>query len=206
MESEESRYLARSAFKASGARSGEISCLRRQGGNPVSILLVLEAVMIGRKPLPIYVFLLLPTFLWALVEVDFNNTDNYRDLEIEGNPALKFFAEEMADFLEKVADKELPPDSTLAITFTQVDMAGAYEPWRGPDFADLRIYKSIYPPVLEFRYQLVADDGQVLKEGTAKLTDVNYQMLGTPMKVDMVEFFYEKELLKRWIKKDLAKL
>ncbi len=178
----------------------------RLKGTISRISLFFKRMNLRKKYSVLILLLMVPTTIWGLVEVDFNNTDNYRDLEIEGSPAFKFFAEEITEFLQKVADRELPPDSTLSITFTQVDMAGAYEPWRGPDFTDMRIYKSIYPPVLKFRYQLVADDGQVLKEGTTKLTDMNYQTLGNSRQLDMVEFLYEKELLKRWIKKDLAKL
>jgi ABC-type transport system substrate-binding protein len=143
--------------------------------------------------------------LGGVVEVDFNNTDNYADIEVAGSKAYAFFAREMTKTIEKVAEKELPPDSTLSITFTQVDLAGAYEPWHGPDFNDIRIYKNIYPPRLEFTYQLVADDGQILKEGKATLTDNNYQRAGSPIKADTVEFYYEKELIKEWVKKDLAK-
>lgn len=143
---------------------------------------------------------------YGLVEVDFNNTDHYTDLEIEGNPAYEYFAREMTKFLAKVADKELPPDSTLSITFTQVDMAGAYEPWRGPDYQDIRIFKSIYPPRLEFKYQLVADDGQVLKEGTAKLSDLTYLDTRNPIRADNDLLYYEKEMMRKWIRNKLSKI
>lgn len=143
---------------------------------------------------------------YALVEVDFNNTDNYVDLEIEGNQAYEYFANEMTEFLAKVADKELPPDSTLSITFTQIDLAGAYEPWRGPDYQDIRIYKSIYPPRLEFSYQLVADDGQVLKEGTAKLSDLTYLSNRNPIRAETDILYHEKELLRDWIRNKLSKI
>ena len=143
---------------------------------------------------------------YALVEVDFNNTDKYVDLEIEGNRAYEYFAKEMTKFLAKVADKELPPDSTLSITFTQVDMAGAYEPWRGPDYQDVRIYKSIYPPRLEFSYQLVADDGQVLKEGTTKLSDLTYLDMRNPIRAENDLLYYEKEMMRDWIRNKLSKI
>ena len=40
----------------------------------------------------------------------------------------------------------VPEGDKLTITFTDIDLAGDFEPWRGPQWDEVRIVKAIYPP------------------------------------------------------------
>lgn len=132
---------------------------------------------------------------------------NFRDLAFDGREGKRekqYFVKQIAKHLEKLADRELPPDSTLIIVFTQVDMAGEYEPWRSPPNDDIRIMKASYPPRLEFSYVLTGDDGAIIKKGEETLTDMAYLNNSRRMVGTSDNLFYEKELLTRWVKDHLS--
>jgi hypothetical protein len=92
----------------------------------------------------------------------------------------------------------------LKVTFTDIDLAGDYEPWRGPQLMDVRIVKSIYPPRLTFTFQLTDESGRVLSEGERKLVDLGFQMRITrSFNDDLLR--YEKDMLTDWLRDELKK-
>jgi hypothetical protein len=84
------------------------------------------------------------------------------------------------------------------MTFTDIDLAGEFEPQRGPDFNNVRIIKDIYPPRLTFTYKLTDASGAVLKEGQEKLVDLSFQMSATVID-NNDPLHYEKSMLKDWL-------
>ena len=69
------------------------------------------------------------------------------------------------DHLLEQAKYYVPDGHSLAVTFTDIDMAGDFEPWRGPRFDDIRIVKDIYPPRINLNFRLTDAEGNVVKEG-----------------------------------------
>ena len=63
-------------------------------------------------------------------------SDSDRDAILE---SLQLFLNEQIPHYVAAAQK-------LTITFNDIDMAGDFEPWRGPDASHVRIIKEIYPP------------------------------------------------------------
>ena len=59
----------------------------------------------------------------------------------------------IAKFMQEMGEEILPPDMNLDIRVTDIDLAGNFEPWRGPQSDQVRITNQLYPPriVLEFR-------------------------------------------------------
>ena len=53
-------------------------------------------------------------------------------------------------YLTEVADSYIPDGCKLTMTFTDIDLAGDFEPWRGPQADDIRIIRDIYPPNFKF--------------------------------------------------------
>ena len=49
----------------------------------------------------------------------------------------------------KRANEVLPAGQTLTVTFTDIDLAGDFEPWRGGQAMDIRIVKDVYPPRMD---------------------------------------------------------
>lgn len=108
----------------------------------------------------------------------------------------------LQEYLEQQGTARLPAGQQLTITFSDIDLAGDFEPWRGAQFSDIRIIKDIYIPRLTFTFKLTDASGQVLKEGERKLQDLGYQMrLTRGFRDDPLR--YEKDMLDDWLRDEL---
>jgi hypothetical protein len=140
------------------------------------------------------------------VVVMFENPENFRDVRDDENGSesgrdgyLNVFKEH----LEKNAARHLSEGQTLTITFTDIDMAGDFEAWRGPKFQDVRIIKDVYPPRMTFSFKVTDASGAVVKEGARKLVDQAFQMrMGLGRGTDSL--FYEKDMLNDWLRSEFA--
>lgn len=136
----------------------------------------------------------------ARTEVVFEQPEKFTDVKDsdfgtdQGRDAL---LERIREFILERAEKALPAGQKLLITFTDIDLAGEYEPWRGPQFSDVRIVKSIYPPRLKFSYQITDAAGQTIKAGREDLRDLAFDMRLTVDRQDTLR--YEKDILRDWI-------
>lgn len=103
-------------------------------------------------------------------------------------------------YFEKRGEKILAPGQRLDIVITDVDLAGDFEPWRGPEYAHVRIIRDIYPPRIDLKFKLIGADGQVLREGTRSLRDLAFLThSGPPGDTDPLRF--EKHMIARWLAK-----
>jgi len=107
-------------------------------------------------------------------------------------------------YIVQRAARILAPGQRLDIEVTDVDRAGAYEPWRGPDFNDVRIIKDIYPPRIDLDFTLYGDDGKVLRQGSRKLRDPAFLSRSSPVNQDSLR--YEKSLIDLWLRKGAGEL
>ena len=107
-------------------------------------------------------------------------------------------------YIAQRASRILAPGQRLDIEVTDVVRAGQYEPWRGPDFNDVRIIKDIYPPRIDLNFTLYGADGKVLREGSRKLRDAAFLSRGSP--VDQDSLRYEKSLIDLWLRRGAGKL
>ena len=107
---------------------------------------------------------------------------------------------ELAKHVRYRADRRLPPGDRLQVTFTNVQRAGTYEPWRGPRFDDVRIIKDIYPPRIDLKFTLTDAGGAVVKEGQRELRDPAFLQRGILNTTDPLRF--EKRLLDDWLRSE----
>ena len=104
---------------------------------------------------------------------------------------------ELKSHLEKTAVRYLAPGQKLTITVTDVDLAGDFEPWRGPQWDDVRIVKDIYPPSIELSFQLKDGEGNIVQSGKRTLRDLAFQMR---LMIDTMDSLrYEKSMLDDWL-------
>jgi hypothetical protein len=98
----------------------------------------------------------------------------------------------------------LPPGQDLRIEVTDVDLAGRAIP-NARAGRDLRVLRGQADwPRIELRYA-VEQNGQVLKSGEARITDMNY--LNHPNRYfDSEPLRYEKAMLDDWFEKTIAPL
>jgi Protein of unknown function (DUF3016) len=141
------------------------------------------------------------------VEVTFVNPEEFTDVK-DSHMASERDRESILtlikEYLVERGGKLLPEGQTLAISISDIDMAGDFEPWRGLQFSDVRIVKEIYPPSVKLSYKLTDASGAVVKEGEARLRDLNYQMSATPS-FSSDSLRYEKALLDNWMRSEFPK-
>lgn len=111
------------------------------------------------------------------------------------------YLEKLKAYLIKQATPMLDPGQHLSITITDIDLAGGYEPWRGPQWDTVRFMRDVYPPRIDLRFKLTGADGQVIRKGKRKLRGLGYlhSQASTPGNSDPLH--YDKGLLDRWLRK-----
>lgn len=102
--------------------------------------------------------------------------------------------------LVRQADRVLPSGERLDVTFTDIKLAGSFEPWRGPQFDDVRIVKDIYPPRIDLRFTVTAADGHVVADGERTLRDPGFLTRSIANSSDPLR--YEKRLLDDWVRRE----
>ncbi|HWU76514.1 MAG TPA: DUF3016 domain-containing protein [Rhodanobacter sp.] len=128
---------------------------------------------------------------------EFNQQDSYNGSR---------YLESLKAFLIKRAAKMLPAGDRLEVTITDIKLAGAYEPWHGPNFRYVRFMKDVYPPRIDLQFKLVGSDGQVLREGSRKLRNLGYLQSGLTRPNDTDPLRYDKGLLDSWLRRGPDKL
>ncbi len=140
------------------------------------------------------------------VTVTFTHPEKFADLkesssDYDNDRGREQYLPPLQEYLVKEASRRLPADQKLAVEFTEIDLAGDFEPWHGPQFNDVRIVKDLYVPRLTFRFTLTDASGKVLKEGERKLVDLGFQLrLGSGFRSDSLR--YEKEMLSDWLRSE----
>jgi hypothetical protein len=141
------------------------------------------------------------------VEVRFSHPDKFTDVkesysDTDNERGGASYLPQLKALVEKQAGALLPAGQKLTVTFTDIDLAGDFEPWLGAQFDDIRIVKSVYLPRLTFSFTLTDADGKVLKTGERRLVDLAFQTRITryfgndPLR-------YEKDMLTDWVHQEL---
>ena len=110
-------------------------------------------------------------------------------------------------YLVKQGQAVLKPGQSLHVAITDIQLAGAYEPWRGPRWDYVRIMRDIYPPRIDLNFKLVDQDGNVLREGKRALRDLDYLHSNVSVAAAAgAPLYYDKALLRRWLGRGPDKL
>ena len=109
---------------------------------------------------------------------------------------------DLAEYMRKRAEAQLPSGERLQLTITDVDRAGDYEPWRGPNLYDVRVVRDIYPPRMTVQVRHFDASGALGSEGERKLSDPAF-LLGTTPINDSDPLRYEKRMIDSWLRREL---
>ena len=148
----------------------------------------------------------------ATVVVTFNNPENFTDVKssmMGSDKDRDSLLEELRDYVVEQAPRFLNGGQTFAITFNDIDMAGDFEPNRGPGLQDVRIVREIWPPriALDFSLSLKSAGGAEIAGGTRRLTDLAFMNVipaGGVFRDDRLR--HEKMLLFNWLSGEVASL
>ena len=133
------------------------------------------------------------------VDVTFDHPENFTDVKDYDPPTDRgrdFILSTIREYLVGHVSPLVPEGDRLAITFTDIDLAGDIEPWHGPQWSRVRIVKDIYPPAFKFTYTVTDTSGKVVKQGAEHIRDAGFQYRVTIDPTDSLR--YEKAVLSDW--------
>jgi len=104
---------------------------------------------------------------------------------------------ELKSYLVRRAAPYVPTGQKLTITITDVDLAGDFEPWLGPQWSDVRVVKDLYPPCIELTFQLKDAEDNIVSSGKRTLRDLGFMMKLSINTNDPLR--HEKALLDDWL-------
>jgi hypothetical protein len=109
---------------------------------------------------------------------------------------------DFTQFIRATGARHVPEGGALAITVTDVDMAGEFETWRGPQACSVRVMLDIYAPRIRLEFRLTDRDGKVMTSGQRDLRDPLYLTRAVLLSTDPLR--YEKNLLQEWFQREFA--
>jgi hypothetical protein len=135
------------------------------------------------------------------VVVTFDHPEKFTDIKDREDPTDAGEAgilKEIKTYLVDDAGPRLPAGATLSITFTDIRLAGSFEPWHGPERSEIRYVRDIYPPFYRFSFVITDGAGKVLRQGKIDHTDLDFQ---TRLVLDTNDpLHYEKAYLDEWVR------
>ena len=140
----------------------------------------------------------------ANVTVVFDHPENFMDVKDAFPPTDKGRDAILADIRGFIVDRAsscLKEGQKLEVKFTEIDLAGDFEPQLGPGFSSVRIMKDLYAPRFDFEFKLTGADGKVLSEGKRNLRDPFYLARLVPAHDEPL--CYEKDILNDWLRSDI---
>lgn len=142
----------------------------------------------------------------AQVEVEYIEPEKFSDVRADMMGSDKdrdHYLEMLREHLVQRVASWLPAGHKLTVAVYDVDMAGEFEPWRGPRFQDIRIVKDIYPPRVTLEFKLQDARGEVISQGRRELRDLTFMMNLSINRNDSLR--HEKQLLDEWLRNEFPK-
>lgn len=110
--------------------------------------------------------------------------------------------EQLRKYITERVAPLLAEGQRLAIEITDLDLAGEFEPWNGPNFSDVRMVKSLYPPRINLRFRLTDSTDRVVAEGERRLRDLGFMFAAATPAFSSDPLRHEKNLLDRWMRRE----
>jgi hypothetical protein len=135
----------------------------------------------------------------ADITVEFQNPEKFQDARDSfGGSTDQSALDALRAAVKDSARPHLKAGQKLRVTFTDVDLAGEFEPQAGPSASHVRFIKAIYMPRLTLTFELTDAAGAIVSQGSRTLNDMNYQSNSLRIGSDQ-PFFYDKVLLQDWV-------
>jgi hypothetical protein len=142
----------------------------------------------------------------ARVHVVFSEPQKFTDVKSDysgGDKERDILLGQLRKYLEERAASHVPEGQRLTVTITDVDMAGDFEPGRGPRLGGARIVRTVYPPRINLSFELTDTAGKQVKAGQRSLTDLAFMSAPDIYRNDLLK--YEKNLLDDWLDREFPK-
>jgi hypothetical protein len=142
----------------------------------------------------------------ASATVFYDSPEKFTDFKSQSFPTdsdTAYLCGAFTAHMENLAKQYLPPNTRLEVRFKDIDLAGDFEPQRGPRASDIRFLRDIYPPRMRLEFRLLGPDGAVLAKGERSLTEPYYTSTNFFLNDDQLR--YDKQLLTDWIRSEFSK-
>ncbi|MEO6228317.1 MAG: DUF3016 domain-containing protein [Thermomonas sp.] len=139
------------------------------------------------------------------VSVHWNDPATFTELRLSSNrwaASEGNWLQQLAQYMRKRAQQKLAPGERLELNIVDIDRAGQYEPWRGPNLQNTRIIRDLYPPRMTVQFRRTDASGAVVAEGERKLTDPAFLLNASPIN-DSDPLRYEKRMIDYWLRREL---
>jgi len=136
----------------------------------------------------------------SAVTVRYHEPESYTDFKMkptEGASGQRALEEQLRDRIQQIGNAEVPPQYHLDLNIRDIDLAGAFEPERGPDADNVRIVRAVYPPRIEVDYTLRGPGGNTVSSGTRTLTNLAFEQILKSRPND--DLFYEAQLIRDFV-------
>ena len=139
------------------------------------------------------------------VSVTWQNPDNYRDIRASSSTQKKYEKHvftSLGNYMQKEAAKVLAADQSIQLTIHNLDLAG--DVTMGPRFqaSDVRVIRSLYPPMMDIEFKILDGNGKVIAQQRDKVKNMGF-MQHSAVQHRNQAFNYDKAMIKRWISKTL---
>jgi hypothetical protein len=139
------------------------------------------------------------------VSVSFVDPEKFTDSRrAELAPTSAGVLRELEKFMIETGGRYLPETMKLNIRVTDIDLAGDFELFRGPQADQVRITKGVYPPRIMLEFEVIDGAAAVVRSGKRDLTDINYQLRNVYPREDYLR--YEKDILRDWLRAEAGVL
>ena len=143
----------------------------------------------------------------AKTEVVFDHPENFTDVKdawVATDKGRDAILSNLREHLVERAARFLPEGYKLKVVFTDIDLAGEFEPWHGPAWQDVRIIRSTWPPAFKFTYTVTDPSGKVALQGAENIRDVAFEQRLVGFADDSLR--YEKGMIDDWVYETLRGL
>ncbi len=139
------------------------------------------------------------------VSVNWNDPATFTELRLSSNRRAASegnWLQDLAQYMRKRAQQQLSPGEHLALTIVDIDRAGEFEPWHGPNLQDARIVRDLFPPRMTVQFRRTNAQGTVVAEGERKITDPAFLLNSSPLN-NTDPLRYEKKMIDSWLRREL---
>lgn len=145
-----------------------------------------------------------PEFRTEVVFLEPEKFTDVRERHLDNEETRNHILTLLKTYLQERAQAHVPEGGKLSVTINDVDLAGDFEPWRGPAAHDVRIVKDIYAPRISLTFQLTNAAGEILKQGTRKLRNLDFMSNSLGSFINE-PYRHEKTLIDDWLRDEFPR-
>jgi len=128
---------------------------------------------------------------------------DFKDSYLSTEKGREWLEAELTAHLRREAQQYLAAGTRLEVKFLDINLAGDFEPQRGPQFDHIRVIREVYPPSAKLQFRVVDASGKELAKGERSLRNLMFQVDMPMWNNDPLK--YDKALLTDWLRSEFGR-